>query len=180
MGSQGTPVGSPSGVPANASDGGMLALRLGIGLAWALNFLFVLLPSNQFFSGFGGTAASFGPTSLGGAGLATFVAGHAWLFSWGLAITTGYLAIAFLLGISTRTACVVGLVLNSLLLLTQYGSIVVIPGGTDIGPQPLYLIVYIALFLGNADQIASVDHWLWKARRVRLPLFSRHQVPLSA
>lgn len=148
----------------------LLALRVGLGLVWTLNLVFIVDPGNRYFSTFSDTAAAFGPTSLGGPGLAGFVAGHPLVFAVGIAVVTAYLAVSFLLGCTTRAACLVGIGFNGLLLVTQFGQIAVIPGGTDIGPQPLYLLGYGVLLLAGPSPTWAVDgrlpHW-WAAVRAR-------------
>jgi hypothetical protein len=146
-----------------------VALRLGIGLVWALNLLFIFDPANGFFSGFSATAADYAPTSLGGTGFPQFVAAHPTFFSALIAGVTLYLAAAFLTGTTTRLACVVGSVFAMALLISQFGSTFVIPGGTDVGPMPLYVAAYVALFVGRSEQSFSVDSWwshrvLWRRR----------------
>lgn len=113
-------------------------LRIGIGLVWALNLLVAIVPSNQFFPGFQSAASTFGPTTLGGPGFASFVASNPLFFAWAVAILTGYLAVAFLVGITTRLACVVGGLASVAFLLTQFASTFVVNGfGTDVGPHPI-------------------------------------------
>jgi hypothetical protein len=138
----------------------MLSLRIGLGVVWLLNLLYVVLPANAFFPTFADTADSFGSTSLGGPGLASFVAGHPGIFSALVAGLTGYLAVAFLLGVSLRAACFIGFGFNLVLLATQFTTLTTIPGGTDVGPQPLYLIAYVALFVSNGGSLWSTDKWI--------------------
>jgi uncharacterized membrane protein YphA (DoxX/SURF4 family) len=137
----------------------MVALRIGIGLVWALNLMFIFDPQNGFFSGFSTTAAGYAPTSLGGTGFPQFVAAHPAVFSTLIAGVTLYLAVAFLTGTTTRLACVVGSIFALALLISQFGSTFVIPGGTDVGPMPLYVAAYVALFVGRSEQSFSVDSW---------------------
>jgi hypothetical protein len=99
--------------------------------------------------------------------LPAFVAAHAPVFAVLVAAGTGYLALAFLLGATTRIACIVGAVFNASLLVTQIGGLLTIPGGTDIGPQPLYLLVYAALFVGAGLDALSVDRWWATTRAAR-------------
>ena|SRR5580693_3741428 len=147
----------------DAASSGFVVLRIGLGVIWTLNLMFILDPANDFFSGFAATARSFGPTSLGGPGLAQFVASNSGLFSAVIALTTAYLAIAFLIGATSRMACLVGFVFNSVLFATQFGSTVVVPGGTDVGPMPLYLLIYLILAAFGTPTMYSVDAW-WSAR----------------
>jgi uncharacterized membrane protein YphA (DoxX/SURF4 family) len=145
------------------------ALRIGIGIVWAVNSLFILLPSNQFFATFSSTAASFAGSTLGGPGIANFVASNAGAFSILLAGITLYLAIALILGLTTRIACVVGAVFSLFLFLTQFGVTFFFPGGTDVGPHPIYILVYVALLIGQAGRTLSLDNWLsarWVTRRL--------------
>jgi hypothetical protein len=147
-------------------------LRIGIGLVWAVNLVFIVAPQNGYFSSFSHTAASFAPTSLGGPGLANFVAQNPVPFAWTIALITGYLAIAFLLGITVRFACIVGGVFSAVLIGVQVGSTYNLPGGTDVGPHPLYILVYVALLLGAAGQAYSVGPWAsaaWARRRAARP-----------
>jgi hypothetical protein len=145
---------------------GIVALRMGIGVVWALNLLFIFDPANGFFGGFSATAAGFAPTSLGGTGFPQFVAAHPAFFSTLIAGVTVYLAVAFLTGTTTRVACVVGAAFAVALLISQFGSTFVIPGGTDVGPMPIYVVTYLALFVGRSEQSFSVDAW-WSQRGLR-------------
>ena len=148
-------------------------LRVGVGAVWAVNLLFIVDPANQFFSTFQGVALSFAPTSLGGPSVANFVAAHALFFAWATALLTGYLAVAFLLGVTTRLACVVGGVASIGFLVTQFVSTFQIPGGTDVGPHPLYLLIYLVLFLGAAGRYFAFDQWMWVSGHARLRSISR-------
>lgn len=143
-------------------------LRIGVGIIWALNFVFIVAPANQYFGHFGQTALSFAPTTLGGPAFAQFVAAHALFFSWVIAVITGYLAVALILGITTRWACLVGGLFSAVLLGVQVGSTFVFPGGTDIGEHPLYLLIYVGLVVGGAGSAYSLDLWIvtaWARRR---------------
>ncbi len=148
-------------------------LRVGIGLIWALNLVFVLDPTNQFISTFRAVALSFAPTTLGGPAVATFVAAHSAIFAWVTAFLTAYLAIAFLFGIGTRMACIVGAIASTVFLLTQFASTFTLPGGTNVGPHPLYLLVYLILFIGGGGTYLSVDRWLSTTGRARFPRLAR-------
>lgn len=127
-------------------------LRVGIGLVWVLNLIFIVDPSNEFFSTFRDVALSFAPTSLGGPGVANFVGAHATVLAWITAVLTVYLASTLVLGVTTRFACIVGGVSSLLLLLTEWASTLAIPGGTDVGPHPPYLLIYLILFAGGAGK----------------------------
>lgn len=135
-------------------------LRIGVGVVWTVNLVFILDPDNRYWSTFSQTALSFAPTTLGGPGLAQYVAGHPLFFSWGIALVTAYLALALLLGVTTRIACFVGSFFSALLLATQFGSTFLFPGGTDVGAHPLYILVYGVLVVGGAGSSISVDQWL--------------------
>jgi uncharacterized membrane protein YphA (DoxX/SURF4 family) len=149
-------------------------LRVGLGLVWTMNLLFILVPSNQFFSGFQSVASGFQSSSLGGPGFASYVAAHATFFSNAVALLTGYLAVAFLLGFTTRFACFVGEVASVIFLITQFGSTFNLSGsGTDVGPHPLYILVYVILFAAGAGQYVAVDHWIWSTGRARFPRLSQ-------
>ena len=134
-------------------------VRIGIGLVWVVNLVFIVNPQNQFFGTFAKTAESFAPTTVGGPALANFVASYPTVFAWTIALVTAYLAVAFLLGVTTRIACIVGGVFSAVLLGAQIGSTYVFPGGTDVGPHPLYILIYIGLALGGAGSAYSVQHW---------------------
>jgi uncharacterized membrane protein YphA (DoxX/SURF4 family) len=149
-------------------------LRIGIGLVWVMNLVFIVAPQNDWFGNFSSLALSFGPTSVGGPGLAQYVAAHAEFFSWLVAITTTYLAVAFLLGLTTRWATLIGGIFSGVLLGTQVGNTFVFPGGTDVGEHPLYILIYIVLVLGGAGQAYSADHWISDAlARRRIARWSR-------
>ncbi len=148
-------------------------LRVGMGLVWCLNLIFVVDPSNQFFLTFHDVALSFAPTSLGGPTVADYVAANSTFFAWATALLTGYLAVAFALGVTTRLACVVGGAASVLLLITQFVSTFAIPGGTDVGPHPIYLLVYLVLFAGGAGKYLAFDHWVWRSGHARFPRLSR-------
>jgi hypothetical protein len=135
-------------------------LRIGVGLVWALNFVFIVAPANHYFGNFGQTALSFAPTTLGGPALAQFVAGNSTVFAWIVAVLTGYLMLALTFGLTTRWACLLGAIFSAVLLGTQVGSTFVFPGGTDVGEHPLYLLIYMVLVLGGAGQSLSADHWI--------------------
>ena len=147
-------------------------LRVGMGLIWALNLIFVLDPDNRFFPTFQDTALSFAPTTLGGPAVASFVAANSLAFAWTFAVLTVYLAVAFLAGVTTRLACLVGAVASVGLLVTQFSSTFNAPGGTDVGPHPLYLLVYLILFVGPAGRYLALDHWVWATGRARFPRLS--------
>lgn len=148
-------------------------LRVGMGAIWILNMIFILDPANQFFPTFRDTALSFAPTSLGGPGVAAFVGANATLFAWITAGLTAYLATAFVLGVTTRLACIVGAAASLIFLVTQFVSTFQIPGGTNVGPHPLYLLIYLILFAGGAGKYVAIDHWVWVTGRARFPRLSR-------
>ncbi len=157
---------------------GIEILRIGVGFIWALNLVYILAPGNHWFANFATTAQSYGPTTVGGPGLAEYVAAHAAVFSWVVAIVTTYLAVAFLLGATTRLACLVGGVFSAVLLATQVGSTFSFPGGTDVGEHPLYLLIYAALVVGGAGRALSVDHWLSSAWARQRADRARHGIPV--
>lgn len=150
---------SPAVVAARARHA-LLFFRLGLGVVWALNLIYVVDPANQFFSTFSVVAGSFASTSVDGGAVATFAAGHPLPFALVVAGITAYLAVAFLLGLTTRWACVVGAGFNAALLWTQFGSLTLLPGGTDVGPHPLYLLAYAVLLIGHGPDRLSVDSWI--------------------
>ncbi len=166
----GLPVENAAGrAHARAASLAIEILRIGVGLVWALNLVFIVDPANDWFGQFGPVALSFGPTSLGGPGLPQYVAAHAAIFSAVVAVITTYLAVAFLLGLTTRWACLVGGIFSAVLLATQVGSTFVFPGGTDIGEHPLYMLIYVTLVVGGAGRALSVDRWIadaWARRRL--------------
>ncbi|MFI5418747.1 MAG: hypothetical protein ACHQ2Y_07640 [Candidatus Lutacidiplasmatales archaeon] len=170
----------PSAIVSGSAS--MDILRLGMGVVWLFNLLFIIDPQNSYFGSFADTARSYAPSTFGGPGLADYVAAHATFFAWSIALTTGYLAIAFLLGLTTRLACFVGSLFSAVLFATQVGSTFVFPGGTDVGPHPLYILIYGVFLVGGAGRHFAVDPWLrrtlaawWEApKRARVP------VPLGA
>lgn len=160
----------PTRVDPRASRRAIELLRIGVGLVWVVNLLFIVNPRNQYWSTFSQTALAYAPTTLGGPGLAEFVAAHPLVFAWAIALLTAYLAVALLLGVTTRVACFVGSFFSALLLATQFGSTFLFPGGTDVGAHPLYILAYAVLVVGGAGTSLSVDHLLaeWRAERSRL------------
>lgn len=164
---------APSGNPASTGERALEILRIGLGFIWALNLLFIVLPSAGYWGSFSSVAASFGSSTPGGPGLANFVAAHSLFFAWLIAVATAYLAVAFLLGFTTRLACVVGVVSSAFFLWTQYTTTFAFPGGTDVGPHPLYLAMYIILFAGGAGRYWSVDRRLWSSGKTVLRKLGR-------
>lgn len=148
-------------------------LRIGMGVIWSLNLLFVIDPSNRFFPTFQSVALSFAPTSLGGPGVADFVASHSTVFAWMVAVLTAYLAVALVLGLTTRLACVVGIAASVAFLVTQFASTFGVPGGTDVGPHPLYILVYGILLIGHAGRYVSLDRRLAAVAGQRFPRLVR-------
>lgn len=145
----------------------MDVLRILLGVIWAANLLFILLPSAVYWSTFSDVASGYGPTTLGGPGFANYVAANAGFFAWLIAGTTAYLATAFLLGLTTRLACVAGFVASVAFFLTQWDTTFAFPGGTDVGAHPLYMACYVALFVGGAGRFWSLDAWIWRTGRAR-------------
>ena len=148
-------------------------LRMGVGLVWVANLLFIVDPANAFFATFSSAARSYASSTFGGSGLATLAANEPTLFGFAVAITTAYLAAALLLGLTTRLSCWVGIAFSAILLLTQVGSTFVMPGGTDVGPHPLYLLIYVVLLAGGAGRTWSLDHWVWSTRFGHFPRLGR-------
>lgn len=153
--------------PADRAGRALDLLRILLGLIWAVNLVFIFLPAADYWGSFSVVARSYGPTSLGGEGLANFVAGHPTFFASLIAAVSVYLALALLLGFTTRLACVVGFMASTAFLVTQWNATFFFPGGTDVGAHPLYLIIYLALFLGGAGRYGSVDAWIWSTGRAR-------------
>lgn len=166
--------------PADSATRALEVLRIAVGAVWALNLLFVVLPAADFWDGFPAVAAGFGPSTPGGSAFASFVAAHPQAFAALIAVTTAYLAAAFLLGVSTRLACAIGSIFSVLLLWTQFGSTFAFPGGTDVGPHPLYLAIYAALFVGGAGRFWSIDGRLARWGRARRSRFARWLAAPSA
>jgi uncharacterized membrane protein YphA (DoxX/SURF4 family) len=140
-------------------------LRLALGAVWAGNLLFVIVPSNNFFESFSATASGFSSSNPTGPGLAEFAAQNGPVFALLVAGTTVYLAVALILGLTTRIACLVGSAFSATLLVAQWGLTFSFPGGTDVGPHPLYLAIYAGLFIGRADQYFSLDERAMPALR---------------
>ncbi len=160
-------------------------LRIGVGLVWVANLVFILDPANHYWSTFSAVALTFAPTTIGGPGFAQFVSAHPLFFSWLVALVTGYLALAFTLGFTTRIACFVGSGFSAILLATQWGSTFFFPGGTDIGEHPLYILIYGTLVVGGAGASLSVDSYLrdawevWSARRRVAPASAPRRAPFG-
>jgi len=143
--------------PRDRAEGALEGLRVLMGAIWVANLLFIVIPAAGYWSTFASVAASYGPSSLGGAGFAEFVSTHPLVFAWIIALVTAYLAVAFLFGFTTRLACIIGFGFSLAFLLTQWGQTVNTPGGTDVGAHPLYMLVYAVLFAGGAGSSWSVD-----------------------
>ncbi|HZY91221.1 MAG TPA: hypothetical protein VFG07_00385 [Thermoplasmata archaeon] len=152
---------------------GLDVLRILMGIIWAANLLFILLPAAGYWGTFADVAAGYGPSSLIGPGFPDYVAANPVVFSWLIAVATGYLAFAFLVGCTTRLACVVGFVASVAFLVTQWNTTFAFPGGTDVGAHPLYLAVYVALFVGGAGRFWSLDSWIWRSGKARLTWLSK-------
>ena len=149
------------------------ALRIGLGVIWSLNLLFIVLPQADYWESFSSVAASFGASTPGGPGFAEFVAAHPLFFAWLIAVATAYLAVAFLLGLTTRLACVVGIVASAFFLWTQYTTTFAFPGGTDVGPHPLYLAIEVILLVAGAGRYWSLDRRIWRSRHAVLHALGR-------
>lgn len=145
--------------PSDPSALGLVSLRIGLGLVWLTNLVFIFDPANQFFSQFSSTASGYAGESLGGSAFPQFVAEHPDLFAGLIAGISVYLAVAFLFGVTTRAAAVIGMAFAAALLVSQFGGTFVIPGGTDVGPMPVYIAAYAALLLGRAERHGSLDAW---------------------
>ena len=106
--------------------------------------------------------------------MADFVAAHSVFFAWLLAGVTAYLSVALLLGFSTRLACLVGALASVAFLLTQFYATFNLNGMvTDVGPHPLYLLIYLILFTAGAGQYFAFDRWMWASGSARFPRLSR-------
>jgi len=158
--------------PEDRAGRGLDVLRLLMGVIWTANLLFIILPMADYWGSFADMAGGFGQTSLGGPGFANYVAANPTFFAWLIAIATGYLAVAFLFGLTTRLACAVGFVASVAFLVTQWTTTFAFPGGTDVGPHPLYLAVYVALFVGGAGRYWSLDSWIWRTGRAKFARLS--------
>lgn len=133
-------------------------LRIGTGIIWLTNLVFILDPANRYWSTFSQNALSYAPTTIGGPAIAQYVSAHPLFFSWLIALATTYLAVAFLLGLTTRLACLAGSFFSGMLFATQWGATFVFPGGTDVGEHPLFILIYLVLLAGQAGYSFSVDH----------------------
>jgi uncharacterized membrane protein YphA (DoxX/SURF4 family) len=186
QGTRGGPAAPSGGAPESSvpysllalwrSDPGGMAidlLRVGVGLVWVVNMLFILDPGNQFFATFQDVAVSYAGTTVGGPGIADFVAGHAAVFAWLTAVLSAYLAVAFVLGFTTRLACLLGALASVAFFVTQFLTTFQIPGGTDVGAHPLYLLIYLVLFAGGAGRYLAVDNRVWATGRARFPRLAR-------
>lgn len=148
-------------------------LRVGIGIIWALDLIFILDPANQYFPTFNSVALGYGSQTLGGAGIDNFVAANSVVFAWLIAVGTTYLALAFLFGITTRLACLVGIIMSAFFFWTQFLMTFMIPGGTDVGAHPLYILIYLVLIAGGAGRYFAIDEHLWDTRLARFPALLR-------
>jgi hypothetical protein len=147
-------------------------LRVGVGVVWLINLVFIIDPANHYWSTFSSVALTYAPSTVGGPGFAQYVSGHPLFFSWVVAIATGYLGVALTFGLTTRLACFVGSFFSAILLATQFGVTFFFPGGTDVGEHPLYILIYSGLLLGSAGTGYSLDTWLREtlaARRLARP-----------
>jgi uncharacterized membrane protein YphA (DoxX/SURF4 family) len=131
-------------------------LRLGMGVIWVVNALFILDPANNFFGSFSQTASSYAASTPGPVPFPLWVAQYPLAFSILIASVTVFLAAGFLTGYAVRIAAVVGSVFSLLLLWTQWGATFTMPGATDVGPHPLYLLVYLILYLGGAGRTLTL------------------------
>jgi len=155
-------------------------LRIGLGMVWIANLSFIVYPPNNYFGDFAATALTFAPVSFGGPAFPDYVAAHPLFFSWLIALTTGYLAIAFTLGLTTRIACFVGSFFSAVLFAIQIGTIFVAPGGTDVGEHPLFILISGVLLVGGAGEALSLDAWIdkrWAEHRASRPAVVRPPVP---
>lgn len=155
-------------------------LRIGLGIVWFANFFFIIYPPNNYFGEFSGIARSFAPVSFGGPGFPDYVAAHSLFFSWLIALATGYLAIAFTFGLTTRIACFAGSFFSAVLFAIQIGSIFVFPGGTDVGEHPLFILISAVLLVGGAGSSLSLDEWIrtaWARYLASRPAVTVPRVP---
>jgi len=153
--------GRASGTLRGWAHGRMIdVLRIGLGIVWFANFWFIVYPPNDFFGNFAAVTRTFAPVSLGGPGFIDYVAAHPLVFSWGVALVTGYLAVAFTFGLTTRIACFVGAFFSAILFAIQIGTIFVYPGGTDVGEHPLFILIEAVLLVGGAGRSFSLDEWI--------------------
>jgi uncharacterized membrane protein YphA (DoxX/SURF4 family) len=155
-------------------------LRIGLGVVWVANLGFIVYPPNNFFGDFSATALTFAPVSFGGPGFPDYVAAHPLFFSWLVALITGYLAVAFTLGLTTKVACFVGSFFSAVLFAIQIGTIFVAPGGTDVGEHPLFILISAVLLVGGAGSTLSLDAVVekrWAEYRAAHPVAVRRPVP---
>lgn len=145
------------GRPRELTSHAIEVLRIGAGIVWFVNLLFILDPANAYWSTFSATALGFALSTVGGPGFAEYVAAHSLFFSWAIAVLTGYLAVALTFGLTTRIASFAGAIFSAILLATQFGTTFLFPGGTDVGAHPLYILVYAVLVVGGAGRYLSVD-----------------------
>jgi hypothetical protein len=155
-------------------------LRIGLGIVWFANFFFIVYPPNNYFGDFSSIARSFAPVSFGGPGFPDYVAAHPLFFSWLIALITGYLAVAFTFGLTTRIACFIASFFSAVLFAIQIGSIFIFPGGTDVGEHPLFILISGVLLVGGAGTSLSLDEWsrlAWARYRAAHPVVVRPTVP---
>jgi hypothetical protein len=89
------------------------------------------------------------PDVAGGTGFPQFVAAHPAFSSTLIAGVTLYLGVAYLTGTTARAPCAVGSVFAVALPTHQFASALVTPRGTDVGPMPIHVATYVALFLAE-------------------------------
>jgi hypothetical protein len=128
----------------------LASLRLGLGVIWALNLLYIVDPRNRFLTTFAPTVQTATSPVAGGPEFVAFVSAEPIAFALATAALTAFLAVAFLAGVAVRAACLAGGAFNAALLWLQLGSLLAVPGGTDVGPHPLYLVAYAALWIASA------------------------------
>ena len=150
-------------------------LRIALGGIWAVNLLFIVYPAADYWATFSTLVQSSVGGSSGAGTISGLVLDDPLLFAWAVAGVTVYLAVAFLLGIGTKIACVIGAVFSAALFGLGLGSTFAFPGGTDVGPHPVYLAAYAALYLGDAGTSFAVNRhsvtdfstkWLRRALRL--------------
>lgn len=147
-----------------AEDRAFALLRIAFGAVWAIDALFKWQPAfiNNFTSylqeGFAGQG-HFVQAWIGFWIHTVNVDPHAFAIAVALAETA--IAIGLLLGLLTRVALVGGILMALAIWTTAEGfGGPYVPGATDIGAAIIYVIVFIALWLGKCWRHYSLDERL--------------------
>jgi thiosulfate dehydrogenase [quinone] large subunit len=143
-------------------------LRIAFGVIWAIDAWFKWQPA--FFSGFVGyftAAAESQPAAI-----VTWINWWVQIVSphpeaWALFIACAQtlLAIALIFGLFTRAAIICGIVLSFLIWAVPEGfGMLFMPGMTDPGAAIIYVLLFIALWIGESWRAYSLDSFFAPGR----------------